>query len=186
MFSKKTIVILVLIIGAFIVNFVLACTAPPNGTIPIKDFEPERYVGTWYEIARLDHRFERNLSNVTARYTLRDDNKIDVFNQGLNEKTCQWQSIQGIASFRESKSFGSLAVSFFRPFYSGYHIIEIDRKNYFYAMVTGSNNETLWILAREPKLDDEIVNELLAKAKRLSFRTNKLIMVSHQRPKNCQ
>lgn len=161
---------------------VSACTSPPKGIEPINNFRANDYLGTWYEIMRLDHYFERDLSNVTAYYSLRDDNNINVLNKGFNEKKCEWKEVRGIAKFIKDESVGSLAVSFFWPIYGGYHIIAIDEKNYSYAMITGSNKEYLWILSRTPNLEEEILNELINKAKKLGFKTNELIRVSHTKP----
>jgi apolipoprotein D and lipocalin family protein len=171
-----------------LINFFLAtlifvgCTGVPAGLRPVTDFEPERYFGKWYEIARLDHRFERNLSNVSALYYKKDDNAIGVINRGYDEKSAKWEEVEGTASFTQDASIGSLKVSFFGPFYGGYHIIVLDRKSYGYAMVAGPRRSYLWILSRQKKLDQEVLAELVAKAEQWGFDTEKLIYVDQNRP----
>ena len=171
-----------------LINFVLVtlifvgCTGVPAGLRPVTDFESERYLGKWYEIARLDHRFERNLSNVSALYYKKDDNAIGVVNRGYNEITGKWEEIEGTAFFIQNKSVASLKVSFYGPFYGGYHIIALDRESYQYAMVAGPRLSYLWILSRQKKLDQEILTELVARAERWGFDTEELISVDQNRP----
>jgi len=163
-------------------SFFAGCTGVPDGLRPVTDFESERYLGKWYEIARLDHRFERNLSNVSAFYYRNEGNGIGVVNRGYNEKSGQWEEIQGKAAFIEDESVGSLKVSFFGPFYGGYHILALDRQAYRYAMVAGPSRSYLWILAREKELDQAVLAELVATAARWGFDTQELIYVDHNRP----
>ncbi len=170
------------IIFALAALFFVGCTGVPSGLRPVTDFEPERYLGKWYEIARLDHRFERNLSNVSALYFKKNDDAIGVVNRGYNEKTGQWEEIEGTAYFTQNESVGSLKVSFFGPFYGGYHIIFLDRKSYQYAIVVGPRRSFLWILSRQKKMDQKILNELVAKADQLGFDTEELIYVDQNRP----
>jgi apolipoprotein D and lipocalin family protein len=160
----------------------IGCTGVPAGLRPVTDFEPERYLGKWYEIARLDHRFERNLSNVSASYYKKDDTAIGVVNRGYNEKAGKWEEIEGTAFFLQNESVGSLKVSFFGPFYGGYHIIALDRESYQYAMVVGPRRSYLWILSRQKKLDQEILTELVARADQLGFDIEGLIYVDQNRP----
>ena len=162
--------------------FFIGCTGVPSGLRPVTDFEPERYLGKWYEIARLDHRFERNLSNVSALYYKKNDDAIGVVNRGYNGKTGKWEEVEGTAFFTQNESVGSLKVSFFGPFYGGYHIIFLDRKSYQYAMVVGPRRSFLWILSRQKKMDQETLSELVARAKQLGFDTEKLIFVDQNRP----
>ena len=153
------------------------CTAVPKGLRPVTGFEVDRYLGKWYEIARLDHSFERGLSRVTAEYSKNDDGSIRVVNQGFDRKQNKWKRIEGRALFIGGEQIGSLKVSFFGPFYSGYHVIDLDREGYRYALVSGATRSYLWILARAPRLDSAVVNDLVAKARRLGFATDRLIFV---------
>ena len=104
-----------------------ACTSVPEGIDPITGFETERYLGTWYEIARLDHSFERGLSNVTATYNRRDDGGIEVINRGFKDKSGEWDDATGKAYFAGNEDVGHLKVSFFGPFYGSYIIFELQK-----------------------------------------------------------
>jgi apolipoprotein D and lipocalin family protein len=156
-----------------------ACTGVPKGLVPVTGFEPERYLGKWYEIARLDHSFERNLSRVSATYTRADNGDILVRNMGFDAQSGAWKQVEGRARFLENESVGSLKVSFFGPFYGGYHIIALDRQHYSYAMVAGPSRSYLWILGRNTTLDESIYADLVARAQAWGFDTSQLIRVDH-------
>jgi len=158
-----------------------SCTGVPKGLEPVSEFDGDRYMGKWYEIARLDHSFERGLSNVSAIYTAQEDKMISVVNRGFSDKTGEWKQIEGKARFIEEDTVGSLKVSFFGPFYGGYHVIELDRENYSYAMVSGPSRSYLWILSRTTELDEAIYSGLVSRAAELGFDTTKLIRVKHER-----
>jgi len=164
-----------------VANTVLGCTSVPKGLEPVSEFDGGRYMGKWYEIARLDHSFERNLSNVSAIYTAKEKGEIAVLNRGYNEKTGEWKQIEGKARFIDDETVGSLKVSFFGPFYGGYHVIELDRIDYSYAMVSGPSLSYLWILSRIPLLDEAIYSSLVTRAAELGFDTTKLMRVKHDR-----
>ncbi|WP_020157194.1 MULTISPECIES: lipocalin family protein [Methylobacter] len=151
------------------------CTGLPHGVKPVTGFEVNRYLGKWHEIARLDHSFERGLTDVTAEYSLRDDGGLRVLNSGYNADTGQRQSAEGKAYFIESTDVGRLKVSFFGPFYGGYNIIALDKANYGYAMIAGNSFDYLWILAREPTLAPDILQSLLDQAQSMGFATENLI-----------
>ena len=161
------------------VVFLAGCVGAPEHIQPVGEFELNRYLGTWYEIARLDHSFERGLEQVTANYSLRDDGGVKVINKGFNATKSKWKQAEGKAYFVGEPDVGQLKVSFFGPFYGGYNIIDLDKTNYQYSLVCGPNMSYLWILARDPKLDKTIVDKLVAKAKSLGFATDKLIYVKH-------
>jgi apolipoprotein D and lipocalin family protein len=154
------------------------CTGIPNGVTAIDDFEINRYLGSWYEIARLDHRFERGLNNISATYTLRDDGGVNVLNKGWNQADGKWDQAEGKAYFVEQPDKGRLKVSFFGPFYGGYNIIDLDKKDYAYSMVTGPDKSYLWILSRTRQLPKATLDALIEKAKQLGFATDKLIFVN--------
>lgn len=158
---------------------VAGCTGIPKGLEPVKDFETDRYLGKWYEIARLDHSFERHLSNVSATYTKGENGNIRVINRGFNAKTGKWKQIEGHARFIENETVGSLKVSFFGPFYGAYHIVDLDRENYSYALVAGPSRSYLWILARQTKLEESVYVKLVARANAWGFDTEELINVEH-------
>jgi len=159
--------------------FVTGCTGIPENVKPVGNFQLEKYLGKWYEIARLDHSFERGLTNVTASYSLREDGGIKVTNQGysLNEK--RWKKAEGKAYFVKKPDQGYLKVSFFGPFYGSYIVFALDHEDYQYSLVCGPDKSYLWILARTPELDNTIKENLIAKATVLGFDTSKLIHVRH-------
>ena len=152
-----------------------ACVSIPKGLQPVEGFDLGRYLGTWHEIARLDHSFERGLIHVTAEYSLRADGGVKVLNKGFDARSNKWKEAEGRAYFTGDKGTGSLKVSFFRPFYGGYHIIELDKENYQYALVAGPSKAYLWILARTPELPPAAVKDLVSKAASLGFAADKLI-----------
>ncbi|MBW9267830.1 MAG: lipocalin family protein [Candidatus Thiodiazotropha sp. (ex. Lucinisca nassula)] len=156
-----------------------SCTQLPRGIQPISGFEIDRYLGTWYEIARLDHRFEKGLNNVTANYTLRNDGGINVINRGYAPKDQAWKEAQGKAYFVDDNQKGHLQVSFFGPFYSSYVIFELDKDDYQYAFVSGYNRDYLWLLARKPGIDRKIIKRFLDHSRSLGFDTNEIIFVDH-------
>jgi apolipoprotein D and lipocalin family protein len=162
-----------------IFTLLTSCTGIPEGITAVDGFDVNRYLGTWYEIARLDHRFERGLENISATYTLREDGGIDVLNKGWDVKAGKWQKAQGKAYFVEQPDKGRLKVSFFGPFYGGYNIIELDKKDYAYSMVTGPDRSYLWILSRTRQLPEAALQVLLERAKALGFATDQLIFVKH-------
>lgn len=165
----------------FTVLLVSACTGVPKGTSVVSGFEIDRYLGTWYEIARLDHRFERGLTSVTANYSLRDDGGVRVVNRGFNTKSAEWEEAVGKAYLVDSPDVGQLKVSFFGPFYGGYNILELDKDNYEYALVAGPDRSYLWILARSPDLPETVVESLVEKARSLDFPVDELIYVAHDK-----
>lgn len=161
---------------------VVACSSPtpPSGVTVVENFNSTRYLGTWYEIARLDHRFERGLDNVTATYSLREDGGINVINKGYNRERGMWQSTDGKAYFTGDKSRAALKVSFFGPFYGGYNVIALD-KDYQHALVCGPNRDYLWILSRTRTIPDEVKQQMLSAAARQGFAVEKLIWVAQNR-----
>ncbi|MGI9271243.1 MAG: lipocalin family protein [Woeseiaceae bacterium] len=156
-----------------------SCGGTPDGIEVVDEFELNRYLGTWYEIARLDHSFERGLSSVSANYSMRDDGGVRVVNRGYSDGEAEWDEAIGKAYFVGASDVGQLKVSFFGPFYGGYNIVELDKVDYQYSLVVGPSRKYLWILARDPGLDQEITNRLVGKAKSLGFATDDLIYVSH-------
>ena len=140
----------------------------------VKNFEPDRYMGTWYEIARLPQYFERGLDEVKAQYTLNDDGTIEVVNSG--RKGSEPKSITGKAKLKypDAKPLaGELRVSFFWPFYSDYRVIEL-APDYSYAVVTGGSMDYLWVLARKPTMEKKQLDDILGRAKANGFETDKL------------
>jgi apolipoprotein D and lipocalin family protein len=159
-----------------------ACsTAIPAGVTAVTPFDVKRYEGTWYEIARLDHSFERGLSDVTANYRLQPDGSVKVVNRGYDVKKADWREVTGRALFIGEPNRGSLKVSFFGPFYGGYHVVALDPQNYRWAMVVGPSLDYYWILSRDKQLPAAIQEQLLEQAKRLGVDTQKVIRVEQTR-----
>ena len=156
-----------------------ACTGLPDNVKPVSGFQAERYLGRWYEIARLDHSFERGMSRVTAEYTARADGGLEVLNRGYLAESKTWKEARGKAHFVDGQDRGHLKVSFFGPFYGSYVIFELDAVEYSYALVSGPNKSFLWLLARSPTLNAATRDRLLARAAALGFDTSRLVFVDH-------
>ncbi|MDX1573826.1 MAG: lipocalin family protein [Methylophaga sp.] len=152
-----------------------ACTNSPQGITAVDNFVVERYLGKWHEIARLDHGFERGLTKVTAEYSLRADGGIKVINRGFDAETQEWQTAEGKAYFVEDANTGHLKVSFFGPFYGAYVIFELDKYDYQYAYIAGPNRDYLWLLARQPNLNNAQKQDFVTSAQALGFETDELI-----------
>ncbi len=159
----------------------LSCAEQQDNVKVVQNIDANQYLGTWYEIVRLDHSFERDLQNVTAQYIKNEDGTIKVINRGFNRKKNEWKEAEGKARFVDAANpdgtySGKLEVSFFGPFYAPYNIIELDKPYYNYVMVT-SGKDYLWILSRTPQLGYPIKQHLIARAKELGFATDDLIYV---------
>ncbi len=162
----------------FTLFFLTGCLGTPDNIEPVTEFELKKYLGTWYEIARLDHSFERGLEKVSATYSLREDGGIKVLNKGFSTGDNEWREAEGKAYFVKTQSTGHLKVSFFGPFYSSYVIFELDKSGYQYAFISGYNTSYLWLLARTPEISDTLKQRFINKARALGFNTDELIFVS--------
>ena len=151
----------------------------PPAVTPITGFELDRYLGTWHEIARLDHSFERGLEQITANYSLRDDGGVRVLNRGFSTEAGEWEEAEGKAYFVEDESTGYLKVSFFGPFYGSYVIFELDQDDYQYAFISGPDNGYLWLLSRTPNVDEALLDRFRQRARELGFAVDELIYVNH-------
>ena len=162
----------------FLSVLVLAgCVGRPENIVPVNKFDTTRYLGKWYEIARLDHSFERGLSHVTADYSLRQDGGLKVLNRGYKEADAKWKEAEGKAYFVDKKDVGYLKVSFFGPFYGSYIVFDLDQQDYSYSMISGPDKSYLWLLSRTPTMDPALQQRLVEKARGLGFDTSKLIYV---------
>ena len=157
------------------------CTGIPEGVNPVTNFSTQKYLGKWYEIARLDHSFERGLDKVTAEYSLRDDGGIRVVNKGYSIQSGKLKEAQGKAYFVGDRQIGHLKVSFFGPFYGSYVVFDLDRENYQYAFVAGYNKSYLWLLSRTPEVDQGLVDKFINESRKLGFDTNGLVFVNHNK-----
>ena len=151
------------------------CLGLPPSVEPVQGFDLNRYLGKWYEIARLDHSFEEGLDNVTAVYSLRDDGGVNVVNRGFLSKDDVYQEAQGRAYFVNDSDEGYLKVSFFRPFYASYVIFELDQDGYQYAFVSGPDTSFLWLLSRTPTVEQALLDHFIETSASLGFDTEELI-----------
>lgn len=156
-------------------------TAPPAGLTPVTPFDVNRYAGKWYEIARMDHSFERGLSDVSARYTVQPDGSVQVINRGFDVSRQAWKEAVGKALFTGDASRGALKVSFFGPFYGGYNVIALD-PDYRWSLVVGPDLGYVWILARDKQLTPEVREQVLAQARKAGIDVDRLIWVAQTRP----
>lgn len=157
-----------------------SCATIPKGAVAVKPFDKEKYIGKWYEIARKDFKFERNLSNTTAEYSLNENGTIKVNNQGYNTIKGEWKQAIGKAKFVGEENTAMLKVSFFGPFYSGYNVLAIDDE-YKYALIAGESTKYLWILSREVNIPEEIKDKYLKIAKEIGYNTDDLVWVEHDK-----
>ncbi|MCG5539630.1 MULTISPECIES: lipocalin family protein [unclassified Halorhodospira] len=169
--------VLLLLAGAL--SIAGGCTGLPAGVDPVDGFEAERFTGQWYSIKRLDHRFERGLTDVSAEYWIREDGRLGVRNRGYDPSDEQWQEIEGTARFQGEPDVASLTVTFTWPIRGGYHVIALDKDAYEWAMVSGPTRGYLWILSREPELDEQILEELVGRAEALGFDVEEFQRVEH-------
>lgn len=162
-------------------------TSVPSGCTPVKDFQVDRYMGTWYEVARLENKFEKGMTHCTADYSLKESGAVQVVNRGWKPEDLAWKESVGTALFLGEKTVGSLRVSFFGPFWGGYHILALDQEAYQWAMVAGPNREYLWFLSRTPQMDPAVLERLKEEARKLDFPVDQLLLVDQaDRPEDPQ
>lgn len=146
----------------------------------VQELDIERYLGTWYEISRFDHKFERGLVGVTATYSYREDGKIKVVNTGFKETLDGKRSdANGKAKIPDPNIPSKLKVSFFWFFYGDYFVLELE-ENYQWAVIGSSSDKYLWILSRTPQMDENVYNDLLNNLTNRGYDINKLIKVEHK------
>lgn len=157
-----------------------AGTRPPAMISAVTPFDVQRYAGRWYSLARLDHAFERGMTDVSATYTVQPDGSMRVVNRGYSPTSGQWREATGRAFFTGNPTTASLKVSFFGPFYGGYHVVALD-PDYRWSLVIGTNTNYAWILARDKQLPAEQLDAIAARAQALGVDTSALIWVAHDR-----
>ena len=171
------------IIGGFSLVFALcflqSCVGIPDGVTAVKNFNKKKYLGKWYEIARFDFRFEKNLNNTTAQYSKNADGSIKVDNRGYNYVKNEWKQSIGEARFVNEPTEARLKVSFFKPIWAGYNVIDL--VDYKYSLVAGNNLKYLWILSRETTIPEDVKQRFLKKAQSLGYKTENLIWVEHNK-----
>jgi apolipoprotein D and lipocalin family protein len=168
---------------AFGILLLTSCTSIPKNAKPVENFDVNRYLGSWYEVARFDFKFEKDLDNTSAQYKLDDKGNVVVLNSGYNFVKNEWTKADGLAKFRGDKNVGALKVSFFGPFYSGYNVVALD-ENYQHALVAGKNLDYLWILSRTKTIPEDVKTKYLKIAKEIGYDTSKLIWVKHDKNDN--
>lgn len=171
--KRYPILFLALGVGVIAINLI-SCVSIPKGATAVRPFKKDKYLGKWYEIARMDFKFEKDLNNVTATYSLKDDGSIKVDNRGYNYVKKEWKQSIGKAKFVKESDEARLKVSFFGPFYAGYNVIEIDT-DYQYALIAGNNLKYLWILSRNKSIPENIKQQYLKKAQSLGYDTAALV-----------
>jgi apolipoprotein D and lipocalin family protein len=159
--------------------FLLSCSGGEKPLDVVNNLDVEKYMGTWYEIARLPNSFEDGLSHITATYTLRKDGKISVQNKGVKTNG-KISEVKGVAYIPNKAESAKLEVSFFRPFYGKYWILALDSISYQYALVGHPNRSYLWILSRQPKLPETTLEMLIKTGNKKGFDTQKMVFVNHQ------
>ena len=169
------------IIASALIGALTACAGTPTNLMPVSGFEEERYLGTWYEIARLDHSFEKGLTNVTANYSLRDDGKIKVLNRGWSTKKQKWKDATGKAKFAGDRDTAHLKVSFFGPFYGDYIVFDLDTENYTTAFIGSSTDKYLWLLARTPTIDPVTKQRFITQSSEAGYDASALVWVDQTR-----
>jgi apolipoprotein D and lipocalin family protein len=169
------------LLALFLLGLGGCATRQPEGMAAVTPFDLNRYLGKWYEIARLDHSFERGLTDVSATYRRRPDGRVDVVNRGYDGKRGEWREADGVAKFTGDPNRASLMVSFFWPFYGGYHVVALDEQAYRWSLVVGPDRGYAWILARDKQLSPEVRQQILDRAKSLGIDVNGLIWVGQTR-----
>jgi apolipoprotein D and lipocalin family protein len=168
-----------LLMPVLLLGLLSGCVGIPANVKAVEGFDAKRYVGTWYEIARLENSFEKGLEKITATYSLREDGGLTVVNRGYDPVNGRWREATGKAYFVGAPTQGRLKVSFFGPFYGAYNIIRLD-EDYGWSLVCGKDYKYLWILSRTPQLPEPVIRQLVETAKGLGFKTDELVFVNHQ------
>lgn len=174
---KKSILIPALVLvgaGALVLTTACGSVKVPYYVRNVENFDLNKFTGKWYEVARFDFKFEKDVKQVTAEYSLNDDGSIKVINRGFNYIKQEWQEKEGKAKFVDATNRGALKVSFFGPFYSGYNIVSLEN-NYEYALVFGESTDYIWFLSRKPTMPDQVKEKFLRLAKEAGYNLDRLV-----------
>ena len=152
----------------------------PNHIKVVTPFDIKKFDGTWYEIARFDFKHEKDLSNVTANYTLKENGGVQVLNKGYNYVKNKWEEAKGKAKFTTSNKDGSLQVSFFGPFYAGYHVVMME-PDYETALIFGDTTDNIWILSRTKTISEATKQKYLTHAKKAGYDLNRMVWTKHDK-----
>ena len=166
------------VVAAGVAAAVSGCAVSvPRGVQPVTSFDAKRYMGTWYELARIDHRFEKGLTEVSAHYSLNDDGTVTVINRGYDAAKKEWREATGKARFLEDPGLAALKVSFFGPFYGGYNVVSLDDE-YQTSLVIGDSLDYFWLLSRSKSISEKKFKQLLAKAQSLGVDISRVLAVA--------
>ena len=149
------------------------CTGIPENVVPVGNFNLSKYLGTWYEIARIDHSFESGLTKVTAQYNVRDDGGVQVLNKGYNAEKHEWKTAEGKAYFVDTPDKAYLKVSFFGPFFASYIVFALDTLQYQYALVSVRINRTCGFFRVHRQWRNKSATALLPKPRRSVLKRTK-------------
>lgn len=167
-----------LVVTFFALGASACSTTLSPDVVPVSNFNSEKYLGKWYEVARIENGFEEGLSKVTAEYSRREGGGITVLNRGFEAEDNEWEEAKGKAFFVDTEEKGHLKVSFFGPFYGPYVIFEL-APDYSYSFVTNHNKKYLWLLSRTPEISDETRTLFIKRIKEMNFDTDELVWVDH-------
>lgn len=170
-----SILLLIALLTAFCLNLTSCSTASTVDNSTVQSLDLNRFMGRWYEIARFDHKFERDMQQVTTIYAIQDNGRVKVINQGL--KNGKWKTSEGKGKLTTTP--GLLRVSFWGPFYSDYRVMML-ASDYTYALIGGDGDKYLWILSRSPQMRQDTRNQVLREAQRRGYNTNNLIWVQQK------
>lgn len=162
--------------AAYLAWMALRTPPRPASVLPVGRFDISRYLGLWYEVARIDQHFEKDLVRTRAEYSLAPNGCVQVVNRGFDTRRNRWKEARGKAQFVGPSDVAALKVSFFGPFYAGYHVVALDDQ-YRWAMVIGSSLDHFWILSRSPVLPDGVRQHLLAQAQQLGVDLDRILWV---------
>ena len=160
------------------VIFVSSCVEVPEGITPVSGFKLDKYMGKWYEIARLDHRYERHFNRVSVEYSLNNNGDVLIKKKGYMPMHTEWREKEGKATLAGDTDQGFLKVSYIFALWEPYVIFKLD-PDYEWAYVCGKDRTSLWLLARTPEVNSEIREDFIEEASRLNFDTSQLNFV-HQ------
>lgn len=173
--SRRSAILRATLVASAVAVLATGCAVKvPSGIQPVQNFDAAKYMGQWYEIARIDQKFQKGLTKATAQYALNDDGTVKVINRGYNAEKQEWKDVEGKAKFVADPKVGALKVSFFGPFYGGYNVVDLD-PDYQTSLVIGESTDYFWLLSRKPDLSKEQVDALLKKAERMGVDVSKVI-----------
>lgn len=166
------------VVAAAVTTALSGCAVSvPQGIQPVSGFDAARYMGTWYELARIDHRFEKGLTQVSAQYSLNDDGTVNVINRGYDAAKKEWRQANGKARFLGEPDVAALKVSFFGPFYGGYNVVSLD-DDYQISLVIGDSRDYFWLLSRSKTIPEQKFRQLLEKARSLGVDLSRVQVVA--------